>query len=96
MIRVKHHNDGVTIEGHAGYAETGHDIVCAGVSALVQTLIQSVEDLTGDAIEYTMQPGFVEVRFLTFSDESRVLLDSALIGLQMIAEAHPHHVQIEK
>jgi uncharacterized protein YsxB (DUF464 family) len=96
MIRVKHYNDGMTIEGHAGYAEAGQDIVCAGVSAIVQTLIQSVEDLTAELIEYTMQPGFVEVRFLTLSDEGRVLLDSALIGLQMIAEAHPHHVAIEK
>lgn len=96
MIRVKHHNDGVTIEGHAGYAEAGQDIVCAGVSAIVQTLIQSVEDLTTDVIEYTMQPGFVEIRFLTLSGESRVLLDSAMIGLEMIADAHPHHVVIEK
>ena len=96
MIRVKHHNDGVTIEGHAGYAEAGQDIVCAGVSAIVQTLIQSVEDLTTDVIEYTMQPGFVEIRFLTLSVESRVLLDSAMIGLEMIADAHPHHVVIEK
>lgn len=96
MIRVKHHNDGVTIEGHAGYAEAGQDIVCAGVSAIVQTLIQSVEDLTTDVIEYTMQPGFVEIRFLTLSGESRVLLDSAMIGLEMIADAHPHHAVIEK
>ena len=96
MIRVKHHNDGVTIEGHAGYAEAGQDIVCAGISAIVQTLIQSVEDLTTDVIEYTMQPGFVEIRFLTLSGESRVLLDSAMIGLEMIADAHPHHVVIEK
>ena len=96
MITVKHHNDGVTIEGHAGYSEAGHDIVCAGVSAIVQTLIQSVEDLTGDAIEYSMQPGFVDIRFLTLSGESRVLLDSAMIGLEMIADAHPHHVCIEK
>lgn len=96
MISVKHHNDGMTIEGHAGYAEAGHDIVCAGVSVIVQTLIQSVEDLTGDAIEYTMQPGFVDIRFLTMSDEAQVLRDSALIGLEMIADAHPHHVVIDK
>ena len=64
MITVKHHNDGMTIEGHAGYADAGQDIVCAGVSAIVQTLIQSVEDLTVDTIDYTMQPGFVDSKYI--------------------------------
>ena len=64
MITVKHHNDGMTIEGHAGYADAGQDIVCAGVSAIVQTLIQSVEDLTVDTIDYTMQPGFVDIKYI--------------------------------
>ena len=64
MITVKHHNDGMTIEGHAGYADAGQDIVCAGVSAIVQTLIQSAEDLTVDAIDYTMQPGFVDIKYI--------------------------------
>ena len=51
MITVKHHNDGMTIEGHAGYADAGQDI-------------QSVEDLTVDTIDYTMQPGFVDIKYI--------------------------------
>ena len=96
MITVKHHNAGITISGHAGYAPHGQDIVCAGVSTLAQTLIQSVEDLTDDAIEYTMEPGFVDIRQLTRSDEGRVLFDAFMIGVEMIAGAYPHHVVIEK
>ena len=96
MITVKRNNDGLTITGHAGFADSGQDIVCAGVSAIVQTLIQSVEDLTVDAIDYTMQPGFVDIKFCTMSGDSQVLFDSAMIGLQMIADAHPHNVTIEK
>ena len=30
--------------GHAGYAEKGKDIVCAGVSALMQTLAYSAAE----------------------------------------------------
>ena len=54
----------LTADGHAGFAEVGQDIVCAGVSAIVQTLIQSVEDLTVDTIDYTMQPGFVDIKYI--------------------------------
>ena len=95
MITVNRHNDGITITGHAGFEDYGQDIVCAGVSAIVQTLIQSVEDLTTDEIDYTIQPGFVDIRFITISGESQVLFDAAMIGLQMIENAYPHNVTIE-
>ncbi len=37
LIVVKIRENRLTIEGHAGYAEPGKDIVCAGVTALTQT-----------------------------------------------------------
>ena len=48
MIEVIRLNGEIKIKGHAGYDEPGKDIVCAGVSTLVQTLIQSIEELTSD------------------------------------------------
>ena len=51
MIAVSVRKDGIEISGHAGYAEAGKDIVCAGVTALTQTLIRSLEGLTSDEIE---------------------------------------------
>lgn len=40
MIKIHADEDKkiLTVTGHAGYAPKGEDIVCAGVSALVQTL----------------------------------------------------------
>ena len=40
---------GFDMEGHAGYAEAGEDIVCAGVSALVINALNSIERFTDDA-----------------------------------------------
>jgi uncharacterized protein YsxB (DUF464 family) len=37
---------GFRTEGHAGYAEYGNDIICAAVSILVMTTINSIEELT--------------------------------------------------
>ena len=39
---------GFDMEGHAGYAEAGEDIVCAGVSALVINALNSIERFTDD------------------------------------------------
>ena len=57
MIEVSRHDGGISVKGHAHYAEPGKDIVCAAVSILVQNLIQSIEELTPDKIEYEIQPG---------------------------------------
>ena len=50
MIAVTIKPDGLTVDGHAGYAETGNDIICAAVSALAQGLVHSLEALTDDKI----------------------------------------------
>lgn len=47
-ISVAHNEDNcsIVIEGHAGYAEPGRDIICAAVSALYLHLMNSIEELT--------------------------------------------------
>ena len=94
MIEVERRKDGISIKGHANYAPHGQDIVCSAVSVLVQTLIQSVEELTTDKIEYSMQPGTVDIKFWCLSDQSKVLIDAFFIGIKGIAEAHPDNVTL--
>ena len=38
---------GVFMSGHAGYAEEGSDIICAGASTLIYTLANSLERICG-------------------------------------------------
>ena len=40
---------GFSIQGHAGYAERGSDIVCAAVSVLAQNTVNSIEQFTQDS-----------------------------------------------
>src|SRR5690606_9292041 len=40
---------GFIVEGHAGYKPAGEDIVCAGVSALVQTAVAGLKHFLTDA-----------------------------------------------
>lgn len=93
MTEVTRYKDRITIKGHSGYAPIGQDIVCAAVSTLVQTLIQSVENLTADKITYDMRPGTVDIKFWCLSDPSKVLIDAFFIGIKGIAEAHPDNVK---
>lgn len=96
MIVVTRRSDGFTIEGHAGYAEHGKDIVCAAVSALTQTLIQSIEDLTTDTIQYDISPGWVDITHGNLSEDAQLLIDSFFVGVQLIADEYPYHAQLSK
>lgn len=86
--------DGIIIDGHAGYAETGKDIVCAGVSALAQTLIKSIEDLTSSTIQYDIDPGRVDIKFKNLSEEGKLLVDSFFLGICLIADEFPDYIKI--
>ena len=94
LIVVSRSKDTIKISGHAGYAENGKDIVCSAVSALVQTLIMSVKELTDDVINYDIQPGAAYIKFWSLSELSRALVGSFLIGIRMIADEYPGNVCI--
>lgn len=94
MIVVKVSTNGITIDGHAGYAETGKDIVCSATSVLVQNLINSVEALTNDSIQYQMQSGHIDITYKNLSKKGKLLVDSFFIGISGISRAYPDYVQI--
>ena len=95
MTAVMVRKDGIEISGHAGYAEAGKDIVCAGVTALVQGLIRSVESLASDKIEYEISPGRADIYYGDLSGEGKLLVDSFFIGICQIADEFPEYVRIE-
>ena len=95
MIAVSVRKDGIEINGHAGYAETGKDIVCAGVTALTQTFIRSVQGLIRDEIEYEVSSGRADIHYRNLSEEGKLLVDSFFIGICQIADEFPDYVRVE-
>ena len=96
MIVVKRANSSVKITGHAGYAEPGKDIVCAGVSTLVQNLIASLDMLVPGTLESTeVNPGYVEIKHRNLSGHAKMLVDSFFIGVNLIANKYPENVKIK-
>ena len=94
MIAVSVRLDGITVDGHAGYAEAGKDIVCAGVTALVVNLIDSIEGLTADTIQYEISPGRADIHYKDLSEEGKLLVDSFFLGICSIEQDFPEHVKI--
>lgn len=94
MIEVAVRVDHISVLGHAGYAEYGKDIVCAGVTALVQTLIKSIKDLTKSTPEYLVASGEFYMKTGNLPEKARLLVDSFFIGICSIADEFPGYVRI--
>ena len=78
---------GFLCEGHAGYANAGEDIVCAGISTLVINTINSIELLTTTQIlaDADEAEGTIVVNFPSgCDDQAKLLVDAMILGLQGI------------
>lgn len=84
MITVTITENGLTIDGHAGYAEIGKDIVCAAVSSLTQGLIHSLKALTDDEISYRVASGHAKITYKDLSERGKLLVDSFFIAVSDI------------
>ena len=94
MIAVSVRKDGVTISGHAGYAEPGKDIVCASITILTETLINSLESFTKDKIQYEISDGSVRIYYGNLSKAGKLLVDSFFIGVCNVVRDYPDYVKI--
>ena len=65
------------------------DIVCAAVSALIITTVNSLEKFTDDKFDVQENDGFVSIHFRNdLSERGMLLMDSLLLGLTEIAGSY--------
>ena len=92
---------GVESEGHAGYADSGYDIVCAAVSALLITCVNGLESVV--SIEPTVRQndevGYLKAELPDRLDEAQrhdadIVLSVTELGLQAIAQQYPGFVRV--
>ena len=106
MIRAKLRQDrenrftGFELNGHSGYAEEGSDIICAAVSILAFTCINSLESVCRihPAVEGET-PGRMKVTLPSEMTEAQrhdaqVILSVLQQGLRDLAESYPNYVQL--
>lgn len=92
----------ITIEGHSGYSFNGTDIVCAGVSTLVYTLLNTIldEEAHGNIKllrNFVADGGLcLEIQKFNFSKE-RIdgIIGTIMTGFYMLEENYPDYVRIE-
>lgn len=89
------------VSGHAGYANHGQDIVCAGVSMIVINTINSIETFTNGqiVIENDEDLGLIKCLCLNVKNNEEpkdviLLLNSMVLGLESIQNEYKEHIKI--
>nr|WP_302599291.1 ribosomal-processing cysteine protease Prp [uncultured Cellulosilyticum sp.] len=110
MIKVKLyqrdlHVYRIMLDGHAGYAEHGEDIVCAAVSMLVINTVNSIELFTSEPIKARQvdnERGLMDIEFPgrksgEFNPDAELLIKSMINGLETVREMYGEkYIQIQK
>ena len=82
-----HEVERFTCTGHAGYAASGEDIVCAAISMMVINTINSIETFTSVPFvcEADEETGDIDFQFTEeITPDSALLIDSMILGLKEI------------
>lgn len=75
--------------GHAGFGQSGSDIVCAAISILVINTLNSIEELAKEKVitESDEKEGYLECHFPDqINDQTKLLMDSLIMGLKGIEQ----------
>ena len=104
MIQVVYYRDlnRVTVTGHAGSAEKGHDLVCASASMLAYTLAANVASMAdaGQVREPIMdlKEGDTVISCAPKSNlkaSVTLVFDSVCVGFDLLAYQHPEYISYE-
>ncbi|MDQ7096319.1 ribosomal-processing cysteine protease Prp [Desulfosporosinus sp. PR] len=89
------------LSGHAGYAEAGQDIVCAGVSALGIAAVNGLEHFLSQAPQVQEEEGFLSCLLAEVSeqevDQAQWILQTLKLGIEQIESVYgPAYIVIDQ
>lgn len=87
----------VEVRGHAGYAQKGSDIVCAAVSAIVQTAGIGIESLAKNSV--CEKEGYYKISTENITSEkmydAQIILKTMQNGLTELQTQYPKNMKLE-
>lgn len=106
VIKIKKQNDKIVCvecSGHTGFAPSGKDIVCAGLSCIIQTAVSSIKKLTDIDSKYVVniESGYLKFELCNFDSTSQafhdaqIILRSMLCGVEDLCSQYSKYIKLE-
>ena len=95
MIKIEFKEREIVAKGHADYCtDGGEDIVCEAFTCLCYTLINAIEDATGQLPRHEIRGGYFSIVKEQETEITRVLFRAFYIGVRLLAYTYPENVKI--
>lgn len=86
----------IECKGHAGYAESGRDLVCAGVSSIMTGALNALDQLVEGQADLRMTNSKMRIRVIEDSEHIQLLLKMILIQLETVRDSYQEYIEIKK
>ena len=94
MIKVEVTKKNISIHGHAMYDDFGKDIVCAAVSSIITTSVESIAAFDRTAIDAKEVQNGLDISINKFDDITTKLIATMLNLLNELAKKYPKNIKI--
>lgn len=86
--------------GHADFAKAGEDIICAAVSALLQSTIKGLQEYVGVSLEITKDKGYLRVKIKEINRDAiqlqtDAILETLVLGLKAIEKEYRKYMKLK-
>lgn len=86
------------INGHSGYAEFNHDIICSAVSALSISIANGIIEIQKIEADVSMKDGFLSLSVDSKDHQDikncQVLLQTMLLGVKSIEKQYSDYIKV--
>jgi hypothetical protein len=86
---------GFSVSGHAGYADSGQDIVCAAVTSAVEMTSNGITEIAREKATVNVNENEVQLKVEKSSAQNALLLQSMRLQLELLQEQFPKNIRIQ-
>ena len=91
--------EGFTVKGHSGFADEGHDIVCAAVTSAIRLTECAVNDVLGleAAVKVRQKDAYLSLKLpaklgQTAESTCQTLMTALMVHFAQLHEEYPDHI----
>lgn len=95
MIRIVVLDNEVKISGHAMYADSGYDIVCASVSSIIYTTVNAALRIDKSSIEFIDDKKTIQIKNLSKDYYTNCLMENMIELFKQLESDYPKNIKIE-
>ncbi len=99
MIKARFYHSGeslvgFSVSGHAGFADSGNDIVCAAVSTAVNMTANGITEIASLDAAVNVKQNEVQLKLKQASKEGALFLQSMRLQMEILQEQYPKNIRI--